>query len=70
LSPLMTQATFDALAKLNRDGVTILLVEQHLGKALRITNRGYILEGGRIVMQAPTSEILDSERVREVYLGM
>lgn len=69
LSPLMTKATFDALRQLNQDGATILLVEQHLGKALEITDRGYILEQGRVVMEAPTSTLLDSERVKEVYLG-
>lgn len=70
LSPLMTKATFDALEKLNKDGTTILLVEQFLGKALEITSRGYILEHGRIVMQAPTAELIENKRVKEVYLGM
>jgi branched-chain amino acid transport system ATP-binding protein len=70
LSPLMTKATFDALETLNKDGTTILLVEQFLGKALEITSRGYILEHGRIVMHAPTIELVENERVKEVYLGM
>jgi branched-chain amino acid transport system ATP-binding protein len=70
LSPLMTKATFEALEKLNKDGTTILLVEQFLGRALEITRRGYILEHGRIVMQAPTAELIENKRVKEVYLGM
>jgi branched-chain amino acid transport system ATP-binding protein len=70
LSPLMTKATFDALETLNKDGATILLVEQFLGKALEITSRGYILEHGRVVMHAPTAELVENERVKEVYLGM
>lgn len=70
LSPLMTKATFEALEKLNRDGTSILLVEQFLGKALEITSRGYILEQGRIVMQAPTKELIENQHVKEVYLGM
>lgn len=70
LSPLMTKATFEALETLNKDGTTILLVEQFLGKALEIASRGYILEHGRIVMQAPTVELIENERVKEVYLGM
>ncbi len=69
LSPIMTTATFDALRKLNQQGASILLVEQHLAKALEITNRGYILEHGKVVMQAPTAELLESERIKEVYLG-
>jgi branched-chain amino acid transport system ATP-binding protein len=70
LSPLMTKATFEALETLNKDGVTILLVEQFLGKALEIASRGYILEHGKIVMHAPTVELVENERVKEVYLGM
>lgn len=69
LSPLMTKATFDALLELNRAGKTILLVEQHLAKTLEMTNRGYIIEHGQIVMEGPTAAMLESERVKEVYLG-
>jgi branched-chain amino acid transport system ATP-binding protein len=65
----MTKATFEALQKLNQNGASILLVEQHLAKALEMTNRGYILEHGQVVMQAPTKTLLESESVREVYLG-
>jgi branched-chain amino acid transport system ATP-binding protein len=70
LSPLMTKATFDALQTLKKDGTTILLVEQFLGKALEIASRGYILEHGKIVMHAPTVELVENQRVKEVYLGM
>lgn len=69
LSPVMTKATFEALLELNRKGITILLVEQHLAKALEITNRGYIIEHGQIVMEGQTSIMLESERVKEIYLG-
>lgn len=69
LSPVLTKATFEALLELNRRGITILLVEQHLAKALEITNRGYIIEQGSIVMEGQTSLLLESERVKEIYLG-
>ena len=69
LSPVMTKATFEALLELNRKGITILLVEQHLAKALEITNRGYIIEHGQIVMEGQTSILLETERVKEIYLG-
>jgi len=69
LSPVMTKATFEALLELNRKGITILLVEQHLAKALEITNRGYIIEHGQIVMEGQTPILLESERVKEIYLG-
>ena len=70
LSPLLTKVTFEALEKLNKDGVSILLVEQHLGKALEMTKRGFILEQGRTVMHAPTTELLQNKQVKEVYLGI
>jgi branched-chain amino acid transport system ATP-binding protein len=70
LSPIMTSVTFNALEKLNKDGVSILLVEQLLGKTLGITKRGFILEQGRTVMHAPTTELLENKQVREVYLGI
>ena len=69
LSPVMTKATFEALLELNKKGITILLVEQHLAKALEITNRGYIIEHGQIVMEGQTSILLETERVKEIYLG-
>jgi len=69
LSPVMTKATFDALSELNKKGITILLVEQHLAKALEITNRGYIIEHGQVVMEGQTSILLENERVKEIYLG-
>ncbi len=69
LSPVMTQATFKALTELNRKGITIVLVEQHLAKALEITNRGYIIEHGQVVMKDQTAALLENERVKEIYLG-
>jgi branched-chain amino acid transport system ATP-binding protein len=69
LSPVMTKATFEALLELNKKGITILLVEQHLAKALEMTNRGYIIEHGQIVMEGQTSILLETERVKEIYLG-
>ncbi len=69
LSPVMTQTTFDALMALNKTGITILLVEQHLAKALEITNRGYIIEHGEVVMEGEASVLIENERVKEIYLG-
>jgi branched-chain amino acid transport system ATP-binding protein len=69
LAPLLAEATFDALQELNRQGISILLVEQHVASALGIARRAYILEHGRIVLEGAGTELLESPHVREVYLG-
>ena len=69
LAPLLAQATLDALKELNRQGLSILLVEQHVANALEITDRGYILEHGRMVVEGSSGDLLESPHVREVYLG-
>jgi branched-chain amino acid transport system ATP-binding protein len=70
LSPVMTNITFNALKELHRDGTSILLVEQHLGKALEITDRAYILEHGKIIMESTTTDLLNNDKIREIYLGV
>lgn len=69
VAPIVTKRIFDTLAKLNRDGLTILLVEQNANLALRIASRGYVLEGGRIVLSGLGAELLDNDLVRQAYLG-
>jgi branched-chain amino acid transport system ATP-binding protein len=70
LAPLLAQAALDALQELNRRGISILLVEQHVTRALAIAGRAYILEHGRIVLEGPSAELLESPHVKEVYLGL
>lgn len=71
LSPLITQDLSRVLRQLNRSKqVTILLVEQNVRLALNLAFRCYILENGRIVDQGDSRELLNSERVKEAYLGM
>ena len=69
LAPLLAQATLDALKELNRQSLSVLLVEQHVANALEITDRGYILEHGRMVVEGSSGDLLESPHVREVYLG-
>ncbi|MCS7080172.1 MAG: ABC transporter ATP-binding protein [Chloracidobacterium sp.] len=69
LAPLVTRAIFDALSELNRDGLTILLVEQNAHLALARSHRGYVLETGRVVMSGAATELAQDARVREAYLG-
>jgi branched-chain amino acid transport system ATP-binding protein len=70
LAPLLAQAALEALQELNRRGISILLVEQQVTRALAIAGRAYILEHGRIVLEGPSAELLESPHVKEVYLGV
>ena len=70
LSPLLVQEIFTIIRRLNKEqGVTILLVEQNAQVALQCADYGYVLEIGRIVMAGPTDKLLDSDDIREFYLG-
>jgi branched-chain amino acid transport system ATP-binding protein len=69
LAPLLVEEIFRVIQGLNEKGVTILLVEQNARAALGIANRGYVLETGRVVLSASSSELLADEAVRKAYLG-
>jgi branched-chain amino acid transport system ATP-binding protein len=69
LAPVIVASIFDTIASLARDGVTVLLVEQNAAEALRLADRAYVLETGRIVLEGVASDLLEHERVREAYLG-
>lgn len=69
LAPIIIQEIFDLVVRINKLGTTILLVEQNAKMALSISNRGYVLETGKIVLQDQASELLTSEKVRAAYLG-
>ena len=70
LQPNLTYDVFDALLQLRDQGVTILLVEQNVNATLDITDRAYILEQGKIVMEGPSKEVKSDEHVRNAYLGI
>jgi branched-chain amino acid transport system ATP-binding protein len=70
LAPKIVKDVFQILVSLNKDkDVTILLVEQNAGAALRIANRGYVMENGRIVMSDDAKALLQSEEIKKKYLG-
>jgi branched-chain amino acid transport system ATP-binding protein len=69
LSPLMVHELFRALQQVRDDKVSILLVEQNATRALRLSDRGYLIEQGRIVGEGAADELLQSEAVRKAYLG-
>ena len=69
LAPLLVQAIFGAIDAINKEGTTILLVEQNANAALRHSHRAYVLETGSIVMEGPSGKIAADPRVKEAYLG-
>lgn len=69
LSPVVAQEIFRQVQRLHDDGVAILMVEQNARKALSISNRGYVLDGGRNALTASASELLSSPDVARLYLG-
>jgi branched-chain amino acid transport system ATP-binding protein len=69
LSPILVEAIFDIIRDINQLGTTILLVEQNARMALRVANRGYVIQTGRIVLQDAASALLHSDVVRKAYLG-
>jgi branched-chain amino acid transport system ATP-binding protein len=69
LAPLITEELFRIIEGLNREGLTILLVEQNAHAALSIGHRGYVMETGRIVLDGAAEELIRNEDVREFYLG-
>jgi len=69
LAPQVVERIFQVLVEINRDGVSLLLVEQNAHKALQIADRAYVLETGSIAMQGAGRELLASPEVRKAYLG-
>ena len=69
LAPLVVQDIFSIIREINRQGVTILLIEQNANMALKIADLAYVLETGKITMSGTGAELLADERVKEAYLG-
>lgn len=69
IAPLLVQKIFESLKLLNRQGITILLIEQNAHLALRLSSRAYVLETGRITLQGDSSSLLSDSRIQEAYLG-
>ena len=70
LSPLLVKNIFQIITEINRQGVTILLVEQNVYQSLRIANRAYVLETGRVVLTGTGEALLGNEHVKKAFLGM
>ncbi len=70
LAPLMVETIFQVIRDINKEGTTVLLVEQNALKALGVANRGYVLETGRIVKEGTSRGLMDSPDVQRAYLGI
>ena len=69
LAPIFIQEIFDIIQDIQKQGTTVLLIEQNANKALAISDRGYVLETGKIVLSGTGKELASSEEVRKAYLG-
>jgi branched-chain amino acid transport system ATP-binding protein len=69
LSPLFVDRVLELIAAINREGVSIFMVEQNASLALQIAHRGYVLQAGRIVLAGPAAQLLRDPRIRDAYLG-
>lgn len=69
LAPILVHTILMAIDEINREGTTVLLVEQNANAALKHSHRGYVLETGSIVMEGPSEQLAADPRVREAYLG-
>jgi branched-chain amino acid transport system ATP-binding protein len=70
LAPVMVRAIFETLQRINREGLTVLLVEQNVLRSLELCHRGYVLENGRIALEGTGRELLASPHVKQAYLGL
>jgi branched-chain amino acid transport system ATP-binding protein len=70
LSPLLVKNIFEIIKEINKQGTTILLVEQNVYQSLRISHRAYVLETGRVVLSGTGAELLENAHVKKAFLGM
>ncbi len=69
LAPIIVQGIFDIIQQINREGTTVLLIEQNANMALKVADYGYVMETGRISLTGTGTELLANEQVKELYLG-
>jgi branched-chain amino acid transport system ATP-binding protein len=69
LAPTVTEAVFQIIAGIQREGTTVLMVEQNAYMALRLAGRAYVMETGRITLEGPARDLMNNDRVKHAYLG-
>ena len=70
LSPVMVQTVFQIVAEIKKQGITVLLVEQNVKHSLKVSDRGYVLETGKLVMEGTGDTLLSDEYLKKAYLGI
>ena len=70
LQPILVTRVFEAIAEINRQGTSILLVEQNIHRSLEIGHRAYVIENGRIVLEGKAGDLLGNEHIKKFYLAM
>lgn len=70
LAPTIAEVVFEKLVEIRREGIGVLLVEQNVQRALSLADRGYVLEGGQVVLQGPSQALLENPHVKVAYLGL
>ena len=70
LSPLLVSTVFELIQTIAKAGTTVLLVEQNVKQALKISSRAYVLENGVVAMNGPSSELIDNPYVKKAFLGL
>ena len=70
LAPLLVKTLFEAVRQINEGGTTVLLVEQDVQHSLQLSDRGYVLENGRVVMEGTGEGLLEDPHIRKAYLGV
>mgnify|MGYP001263495470 CR=1 FL=1 len=69
LAPLIVEQLFTVIRDINESGTTVSLAEQNASEALKIADRGYVIENGRIVIQGNSKELIENEEIRKAYIG-
>jgi len=68
--PTLVEKIFETIKKINREGITILLIEQRVRESLEMAHRGYVMQTGKVVLEGNAPELLKNELIRKHYLGM
>jgi branched-chain amino acid transport system ATP-binding protein len=69
IAPILVERIYETIAEINKQGTTILLVEQNANYALEVSSRGYVLETGRVVLEDTAAKLAANDEVRAAYLG-
>jgi branched-chain amino acid transport system ATP-binding protein len=70
LAPILVEGIFDTIKQINKEGTTVLLVEQNASMALQVAHRGYVLQTGEIVLSDRCSNLVQNEEIQKAYLGI